>query len=289
MAIEAQLSGVPARRARFRVPGGAPVRVLALLVVLVVAACAIMGDVIAPHDPLLQDPVNATAPPSEAHLLGTDVLGRDVLSLLIAGTKWAVLGPIVVSLGCGLIGIVLGMLGAYHGGVIDGAVNRLADLIYALPSLIVAIVVVGVMDGGYWMVAGLLTFLSVPYQIRIIRSVTLAQVNLPYVEAARTSGISDGRTLLFHVLPNIVPTVVATLLLDFVTAMIGYTALAFLGIGVPAGTPNWGAMIGTGQTYLYLNPWLAVAPAIAVILTATSVTILGDHLHERRGRKAATR
>nr|WP_306271091.1 ABC transporter permease [Ornithinimicrobium sp. HY1793] len=238
---------------------------------------------------MAQNPLLGAAPPTDGHLLGTDVLGRDVLSLLIAGARWAVLGPLVVALGCGLIGVLLGLLAAYYGGIIDAAANRLADLIYALPSLIVAIVVVGVLDGGYWMVAILLTFLSVPYQIRIIRSVTLAQVNLPYVEAARTSGVSDARTLLFHVLPNIVPTVVATLLLDFVTAMIGYTALAFLGIGVPAGTPNWGAMIGAGQTTIFMNPWLAVTPAIALILTATSVTLLGDHLHEVHDKKAAVR
>lgn len=284
-----RLGGSRARGTRLRFLGGASVRALALLVVLVVVVAAVAGDAIAPHDPMVQDPLTGAGPPTDGHPLGTDVLGRDVLSLLIAGTRWAVLGPVVVALGCGLIGVLLGMLGAYYGGIIDGAANRLADLIYALPSLIVAIVVVGVLDGGYWMVAALLTFLSVPYQIRIIRSVTLAQVHLPYVEAARTSGISDARTLLFHVLPNIVPTVVATLLLDFVTAMIGYTALAFLGIGVPAGVPNWGSMIGAGQTYIFMNPWLAVTPAIALILTAASVTILGDHLHEVRDRKATVR
>ncbi|USQ81278.1 ABC transporter permease [Ornithinimicrobium faecis] len=278
-----------ARRVRLKVLGGAPVRALALAIVLVVVIAAITGSALAPHDPMAQNPLLGAAPPTDGHLLGTDVLGRDVLSLLIAGARWAVLGPLVVALGCGLIGVLLGLLAAYYGGIIDAAANRLADLIYALPSLIVAIVVVGVLDGGYWMVAILLTFLSVPYQIRIIRSVTLAQVNLPYVEAARTSGVSDARTLLFHVLPNIVPTVVATLLLDFVTAMIGYTALAFLGIGVPAGTPNWGAMIGAGQTTIFMNPWLAVTPAIALILTATSVTLLGDHLHEVHDKKAAVR
>lgn len=291
MAVDAHLSGLEqgSRRFRARLVGGAPVKALALVIVVLVAASAILGTAIAPHDPMVQNPLMGVAPPGDGHLLGTDVLGRDVFSLLIAGARWAVLGPIVVAVGCGIIGVSFGMLGAYYGGIIDGSVNRLADLIYALPSLIVAIVVVGVTNGGYWMVAGLLTFLSVPYQIRIIRSVTLAQVNLPYVEAARTSGISDARTLLTHVLPNITPTVVATLLLDFVTAMIGYAALAFLGIGVPAGTPNWGSMIATGPTYIFTNPWLAVAPAIALILTAASVTLLGDHLHEVTGRKGSLR
>lgn len=170
----------------------------------------------------------------------------------------------------------------------DAAVNRLADLIYALPSLIVAIIVVGVIDGGYWMVAGLLTLLSVPFQVRIIRSVTLVQANLPYVDAARISGISNARIILTHILPNITATVVATFLLDFVTALIGFTALAFLGIGVPPGTPSWGAMIATGQTYIIANPWLAVTPAIALILVAASVTLLGDHIHEAAGRRAST-
>lgn len=278
-----------ARRPRVPWVVAAPARVFALIVVLLVIVCAVAGGAIAPYDPNAQDPLLGVSPPGGGHLLGTDVLGRDVFSLLIAGTRWAVLGPIVVALGCGLIGITLGIMAAYHGGLVDAAVNRLADLIYALPSLIVAIIVVGVMDGGYWMVAGLLVFLSVPFQVRIIRSVTMAQVNLPYVEAARTSGLSDARIILTHILPNIIPTVVATLLLDFVTALIGFTALAFLGIGVPAGTPNWGSMIATGQTYIVANPLLAVAPAIALIVVAASVTLLGDHLHEAAGRKATTR
>lgn len=284
------LMTVPRER-RPRLPWivAAPARVFALIVVLLVIVCAVAGGAIAPYDPSAQDPLLGVSPPGGGHLLGTDVLGRDVFSLLIAGTRWAVLGPIVVALGCGLIGVTLGIMAAYHGGIIDAAVNRLADLIYALPSLIVAIIVVGVMDGGYWMVAGLLVFLSVPFQVRIIRSVTMAQVNLPYVEAARTSGLSDARIILTHILPNITPTVVATLLLDFVTALIGFTALAFLGIGVPAGTPNWGSMIATGQTYIVANPLLAVAPAIALIVVAASVTLLGDHLHEAAGRKATTR
>lgn len=289
MAIDPHLGRFRTRRTRVMLAGGAPVRLLAMLVVAVVAACAVLGALITPHDPLAQDPTRGASPPGDGFVLGTDLLGRDVLSLLIAGARWAVMGPIVVAVGCGILGVVIGMLAAYFGGVIDALANRLADLIYALPSLIVAIVVVGVLDGGYWMVAGLLVFLSLPFQIRIIRSVTLAQVNLPYVEAAKTSGVSDARVLGSHVLPNIVPTVVATLLLDFVTAMIGFSALAFLGIGVPAGAPNWGSMIASGQSYLFMNPWLAIAPAIALILTATAVTLLGDHLHERAGRKAEAR
>ncbi|WP_150462088.1 ABC transporter permease [Nesterenkonia ebinurensis] len=277
------------RRYIAKIPRGALVNTLCIAVIGAVVICAILGEVIAPYDPRAQDPLRGVSPPGDGHLLGTDVLGRDVLSLLIAGARSAVVGPVVVALGCGLIGGLLGLLGAYYGGTLDAAVNRLADLIYALPSIIVAIVVVGVMDGGYWSVAAVLTFLSLAYQIRIIRSVTMAQMSLPYVEAAKTSGLSDTRTILAHILPNIVPTVLATLLLDFVTAMIGYAALAFLGIGIPPGAPNWGAMIATGQTYIFINPWLSVAPAILLILTATCVTLLGDQLHEAAGRKAAIR
>ncbi|MEW1723093.1 ABC transporter permease [Streptomyces sp. NPDC093109] len=278
----------PGRRMR-GMPRGAPVHGIAVTVLVLVAVCAIFGETIAPHDPMAQNPLTGVAPPGDGHLLGTDVLGRDVLSLLVAGARWAILGPLVVAVGCGLIGGVLGMLGAYYGGVLDSAINRFADLIYALPSVIVAIVVVGVIGGGYWTVAIVLTFLSIAYQIRIIRSVTLAQVTLPYIEAARTSGLSNPRTMLAHVLPNIVPTVVATFLLDIVTAMVGYAALAFLGIGVPPGTPNWGSMIASGQTYLFINPWLSAAPAIALICTATCATLLGDRLHEAAGRKGTVR
>ncbi|PXY33700.1 ABC transporter permease [Prauserella coralliicola] len=261
----------------------------AFAVLLVVAVCAAFGPWITPQDPFAQDPLNSASAPGDGHLLGTDQLGRDVFSLLIAATRTAVLGPIVVAVLCMLVGATLGLLGAYFGGVMDTAVNRFADLIYALPALLIAIVVIGVVDGGYWLTAAILTFLTLPYQIRLCRSVGIVQVRLPYVDAARTLGIPAWRTMFRHILPNISPTVVATGLLDFVTALIGYTSLSYLGLGGGAEQPDWGTMLNEGQAFITENPWLSLAPVIMLVLTAASVTLVGDWAYDRLSVKGITR
>jgi peptide/nickel transport system permease protein/glutathione transport system permease protein len=250
-------------------------------VLLAVLVCAVAGGRLAPYSPLAQNPLLSVTGPGHGHLLGTDQLGRDVFSLLLAGTGPAVAGPLVVAVGCLLIGAMLGMAGAFFGGAADTVVNRLADLIYALPALLIAIVVVGVVGGGYWVTVAVLLFLSVPYEIRLCRSASMVQVRLPYIDAARTVGISSWRIIARYVLPNIMPTVVATFLLDFVGALIGFAALSFLGLGVSASSPSWGAMLADGQSLIAENPWLSIAPAIMLIITAASATLLGDWAHER--------
>ncbi len=256
-------------------------------VLLAVLVCAVAGGSLAPDNPLAQNPLLSVTGPGHGHLLGTDQLGRDVFSLLLAGTGPAVAGPLLVAVGCLLIGAPLGMAGAYFGGTVDAAVNRLADLIYALPALLIANVVVGVVGGGYWVTVAVLLFLSVPYEIRLCRGAAMVQTRLPYIDAARTLGISARRIVVRHVLPNILPTVVATFLLDFVGALIGFAALSFLGFGVPPSSPSWGALLAEGQSLIAENPWLSIAPAVMLILTAASATLLGDWAHERLTRAEA--
>ncbi|ANY09749.1 ABC transporter permease [Pseudonocardia sp. HH130630-07] len=255
----------------------------------VVLLCAVAGELFVPFDPAAQDPLRGAAGPGDGHLLGTDELGRDVFSQLVVGARWALTGPVVVALGCGLIGGTVGLAAAYFGGWTDALANRFAELVFAMPALLVAIVVVGVVGGGYWVMAAVLLVLSVPSVIRLCRSAALVQVRLPYVDAARTIGLSPARTIVRHVLPNVVPTLVATVLLDFVAALIGFAALSFLGIGVAPGSPDWGRLLGAGQPLIAVNPWLSVAPAVLLILTAASATLLGDWAHERLARNGGHR
>ncbi|MTD54642.1 ABC transporter permease [Amycolatopsis pithecellobii] len=243
------------------------------------------GTLLAPQNPFTQDPLLSVTLPGHAHLLGTDQLGRDVLSQLIAGTRPALLGPLAVAVGCVLIGCGAGMVAAYRGGVIDAVVTRCADLILALPALLIAVVVVGVVGGGYWFTVGVLLVLSLPYEIRLTRSAALVVVRMPYIEAARTLGHGSTRILIRHVLPNIMPTVVATFLLDFVIALIGFVSLSFLHLGVPPNQPSWGGMLADGQQLIGQNPWLSIAPAVLLILTAASATLLGDAVYERISRR----
>ena len=251
------------------------------LVLLAVLVLVIAGQALAPHDPLAQDPQLSVAGSGDGHLLGTDQLGRDVLSQIFAGTRASILGPFAVAVGCMVIGCTLGLVGAFHGGVTDTVVTRFSDLVYALPGLLVAIVLVGLGGGGYWITAAALLVLTLPFQIRLARSVAMVQVRLPYVDAARTVGLSASRTMFRHVLPNIMPTVVATFLLDFVAALIGFASLSYLGFGVPASSPDWGRMLSDGQSLVSENPWLSIGPATMLILTAASATLLGDWAYER--------
>ncbi|TWP33692.1 ABC transporter permease [Leekyejoonella antrihumi] len=256
------------------------VAVICGLVLLAVLVCVVAGGWLAPQDPSAQNPLLSAMAPGHGHLLGTDELGRDVLSRLLSGARSSVVGPLVVAAGCLLIGATLGMAGAYFGGVVDTAVNRLADMVYALPALLIAIVVLGVVGGGYWITVAVLLLLSLPYEIRLCRSAAMVEVRLPYVDAARTIGISAWRIIFRHVLPNILPTVVATFLLDFVGALVGFAALSYLGLGVPPSSPSWGTTLAEGQSLITQNPWLSIAPAVLIIVTASSATLLGDWGHE---------
>jgi peptide/nickel transport system permease protein len=147
--------------------------------------------------------------------------------------------------------------------------------------LLVAIVLVGIFGGGYFVAVALLVVLYSPVDTRIVRSATLAQRNLPYVEAARVIGLSSRRIMLAHIWPNVLPLAVANAFLTFAFSLVSLSALSFLGLGVGPGTPDWGRMLSDSRTLLFDNPWSALAPGIALVLTAASVNIVGDWLFER--------
>ncbi|MBK1787283.1 ABC transporter permease [Prauserella cavernicola] len=264
---------------------GVAVPVCAVLAA-VIAVAAVAGRWLAPHDPGVQDLLNASTGPSATHWLGTDDFGRDVLSRVLDGAGSSLLGPVVAALGATLLGLLLGLMAGFLGGAFEAVIMRGVDLLYALPALLVLIVLVGMFGGGYWAAVGILIVLSTPGSTRIIRSAVLGQRTLPYVEAAHTVGLPRHRIMIVHVAPNVLPTVVATLLLDFVAALVALSALSFLGLGLPPGSTNWGRMLAENRTLLELNPWAAIAPALLIMIAAMSVTIIGDWLHGRleRGR-----
>lgn len=275
----------PAQPPRTGRHGGAGivVPVCAVLAALV-AVMAVAGRWLTPHDANRQDLLNASTGPSGAHWLGTDDLGRDVLSRVIDGAASSVAGPVVAALGATTLALVLGLLAGFRGGAAEAVIMRGVDFLYAMPALLVLIVLVGLFGGGYWAAVGILVVLAAPGGTRIIRSAVLAQRTQPYVEAALVTGLSQRRVMFAHVLPNVVPTVVATVLLDFTAVLVALSALSFLGIGLPPGSTNWGRMLAENRTLLELSPWAAVAPALLIVITALSATILGDWLHGRLER-----
>lgn len=270
--------GVSQWSRRFRPP---VLVVLAASAAVVIALLVVAGGRLAPYDPGQQDLVRSAAGPGGGHWLGTDALGRDVLSQVLAGARTAVVGPLCVAVGTLLLGVPLGVAAGYRGGLLDAVTSRFAELIYAIPAMLLVIVVVGVIGDGYWFAVGVVALLSVPAQIRLCRNTTLVQARLPYVEAARTLGLPARRIMYWHILPNILPTVVAALLLDFTGALITLSGLSYLGLGVPPGTPDWGSLLREGQSLIAVNPYLSLAPGLMIIAVATSVTLLGDWMSDQ--------
>lgn len=256
---------------------------LALVAAMAIAPIAIR------HDPNTQDLLHALSAPSGAHVLGTDTLGRDVLLRLIFGARTAVIGPILIALGSMLIGSTAGLIAGYKGGWFDSVILRVVDLMYALPGLLVAMVVVGVVGGGYLVSVALLTVLYSPTDIRIVRAATLEQRALPYVEASRVLGIPQLRIMARVIWPNILPLVVANTFLHFAYALVSLTALSFLGLGVSPATPDWGRMLADGRTHLFDTPLIALAPAAMIVLTAASMNLVGDWLFEKLSERGRSR
>lgn len=267
--------------------GFSPAVGFAFLVLAAVVACAAFGQWIAPRDPNEQDLLFSFTGPSREHLLGTDDLGRDIASRTIVGARTAVVGPVLIALGAMLIGNVLGLLAGYFGGLADSAISRWVDFVYAMPALLVAIVVVGVLGGGYFLAVALLVILFSPIDTRIVRGATLDQRTRPYVEAARMLGLSNLRIMAAHVWPNVLPLALANAFLTFAFSIVSLASLSFLGLGVGPGTADWGRMLSDSRTLLFDVPAAALAPGIAIVATAASVNVIGDWLYETlsdRGR-----
>jgi peptide/nickel transport system permease protein len=259
--------------------------VIAFVIVAIVVICAFFGGSIAPDSPFTQRLQVGDVPPSAEFLAGTDLLGRDVLSRVIHGAWTALVGPVVVAAGAFSIATVLGLLSGYLGGAVDSAVMRWVDFMLALPGPLVAIVVVGVVGGGYWTAVTVLVILFTAPDTRIVRSAVLEQRPRPYIDAARALGVSKTRILFIHILPNVLPIILAYVVLDFAFALVNLAGLSFLGLGVEPGTPDWGRMLFENRTILFTNPVALLLPATMVILTAVSMNLIGDWLFARFTRQ----
>ncbi len=254
---------------------------IAFLIVAVVAICAIFGAALAPYAPETQRLLVGDKPPSAAFWAGTDLLGRDVLSRVIFGSRTALIGPIVVAISGFAIATLLGLLSGYLGGTVDSAIMRWVDFMYALPGPLVAIVVVGVIGGGYWIAVAVLIALNAAPDTRVVRSVVLEQRPRPYIDAARALGISRWRILFIHILPNVLPLVLAYIILDFAFALVNLAGLSFLGLGVEPGTPDWGRMLYENRNILFSNPVALLLPGAMIVLTTVSMNVIGDWLFEK--------
>lgn len=255
-----------------------PLAALAAVVVLTALTLALFGGRVAPYDPSQQDLLASSLGPGPSHLLGTDQLGRDVQSRTLAGARTAVLGPLAIASATVLISTALGLVAGYVGGLTDSIVSRIADVVYAVPPLLVAIVVVGVLGGGFTLGIVVLSLLNIPAGFRAIRAATLEQRPLPYIESAWVLGRSRWRIMWFHIMPNIRPVVLSTFFLAFTYGFVELSTLSFLGLGVAPGTADWGRMVAESRVLVFQNPWAAVAPLLLIVMTTVSTNLLGESL-----------
>jgi peptide/nickel transport system permease protein len=261
-----------------------PTVLLAVLILVTVVTCAVLGPWISPDSPVTQRLELGDTLPSPQHVAGTDPLGRDVLSRVVHGARTALVGPTVVAIGAFSIATVLGLVSGYLGGAVDAVVVRWVDFMVALPASLVALVVVGVTDGGYWTAAAVLVVLFTAPETRIVRGAVIEQRVMPYIDAARTLGLGTPRILTRHVLPNVMPIIASYVLLDFAFALASFAGLSFLGLGVEPGTPDWGRMIYENRTILFTNPFGVLLPAGMIVVTCVSINTVGDRISERLAR-----
>lgn len=259
--------------------------ILSFVFLLVFAVWILFSSFIAPGA-LRQDLAAGITPAgTPGHIFGTDSLGRDVWQLSIAGARSALLGPLVVAIGSMLIGIIGGLTSAYWGGWWDGTVSRISEFILALPVMLMAIVVAGILGGGYWLTVAVLIVLFAPSDVRMVRAATLQQLSKPYVESAKVLRVPTWQILVRHLLPNVMPIIWASFFVNIAFALVSLSSLSYLGLGVSPQDADWGRQLADGRALLFSNPAAAILPGILIILAATAVNLTGDWLVERLKEK----
>ncbi len=250
--------------------------VLILLIILI----AIFAPLIAPYDHLAQNLAQRLQHPSAAHLLGTDELGRDVLSRLIFGARISLTIGLVPTLISMMIGTALGMCAGFYGGKVDFIIMRMADVMLAFPSLLLAMVVMYTMGGGLINIFIALSLVNWAGTARIVRSQTLSLKEKEYVEAARSIGVKNSVIMLRHILPNCLPSLIVLFTLDIPSAILSEASLSFLGVGAQPPSASWGLMVVRGKKYLFSEPWLSIAPSVAIMIVVLAFNFLGDGLRD---------
>lgn len=247
-----------------------------LTISALVLLSALAAPILAPYDPNEQDYLAITEPPSTAHLLGTDDIGRDVLSRIIYGSRVSLeVGLIAVGIAAG-VGVSLGLVAGYVGGLLDDVIMRLVDAIQAVPNLILALAVTAALGPSIANAMLAIGFVATPGMARLTRGQTLSVREREFIAAARLCGASPLGIMRLHIWPNVTAPIVvqATLLLG--SAIVTEAALSFLGVGVQPPTPSWGAMLRTGSQYLEVAPWIGIAPGVAIFLTVLAFNFVGD-------------
>lgn len=257
-----------------------PLAVASLVVLTVVAGLALAAPVLPLRDPNSIDAIHRLEIPTLHHPLGTDNLGRDLLSRLVWGSRWS-LGTVAVATALiTSIGVSVGVVAGYFGGVVDEILMRLVDIFLALPSLLLALAIGGILGPGFMSVLFALVVVWWASYARLVRGLVVAMRDRDFLDAARSLGGRDWHVLVRHVLPNVMPTVAVLATIEMGDLVLAVAALGFLGIGVQAPNAEWGTMISEARPFLMSKPLLAVWPGLAITSTVIAFNLLGDGLRD---------
>ena len=261
--------------------------VIGLGLVFLFVAFALAAPLLTPYDPTDVNPIRRLESSSLEHPLGLDNLGRDILSRLLFGSRWSLGTAGLATMLIMTIGVAVGALSGYYGGLLDEALMRLVDILLAFPGLVLALAIAGTLGAGIVNVMiGLVSIWWVGYA-RIVRGLVLAMRERQFVEAARCLGARDRRIILHHILPNVLPPVIVLATLEMGALILAISGLNFLGLGVQPPTPEWGAMLNDGRNFLLNAPQLMIYPGMAISLVVIAFNLLGDGLRDALDPKSS--
>ncbi len=260
--------------------------VAGLVLLTIIASMAIFADFVAPYSPIEQFRAFSKAPPvweDGGHwqfILGTDALGRDMLSRLIHGARVSLFIGLTVMVVSVSIGIVLGLVAAFAGGLVDTLIMRVMDLIIAVPSLVLAILIVAILGPSLTNTIVAVTIVYLPRYVRLVRASALSEIGKDYVVASRTIGVGKLRLMFITVLPNCLAPLIVQAALGVSDAILEAAALGFLGLGAQPPIPEWGSMLADSREFIRSNPWIVTLPGLAILFTVVSINLMGDGLRD---------
>lgn len=257
-----------------------PLCVFGATLVVILFLLAAFGPRLAPDDPVAIDTINQFHAPSPQHLFGTDEFGRDIFSRILYGARIAVKVGFISVVVAFAGGIVLGLISGYYSGIVDTIMSRILEIWLSFPDILFCIAVVAILGPSLDNVILALGFLSVPAYARIVRGSVLSARQELYVESARSIGASNTRIMARHILPNVVAPLIILSSLRFGGALLTGAGLSFIGLGAQPPTPEWGAILATGQQYMYQAWWITVFPGLAIAVFVLGVNMLGDGLRD---------
>jgi peptide/nickel transport system permease protein len=250
------------------------------IILIAIVLLALFAPYLTSYDPVAITPRERLKPPNSTYWFGTDSFGRDIFTRILYGSRIS-LQVGLISVGIALvIGVTLGLLAGYNGGVIDGLIMRMIDVMLAFPGILLALVIIAVLGPSLINVMIAVGLSSVPVYARVTRGSVLQTKNNLYVDAAVVAGCSASRVLLRHILPNVLGPIVVVATLGVAGAIISGAALSFLGLGAKAPTPEWGLLLSDGRNYLRQAWWISTFPGLAIMLTVLSINLLGDGLRD---------